>query len=121
MDLSFSAVDARGTVTKILKLLKQKAQGKGIDLKYGFCNRLPPALELDPHRLSQVVLNLVSNAVKFTQQGEVKVEMFWKPNQEPRNTDNLPLLSNPEYSTPEDPTPNQLNKLYTKDILASGN
>jgi signal transduction histidine kinase len=119
MDLSFGPVDARGTVTKILKLLKQKAQGKGIELKYSDKNRLPPALELDSHRLSQVVLNLVSNAIKFTQQGEVNVEMYWTPNQDNNSRNELCWSPSLEYITPDDPKPNQLNRTYTKEILAS--
>ena len=49
------------------------AEEKGIELLFSRDLNIPDALGGDPLRLSQILTNLVSNAVKFTEQGEVKV------------------------------------------------
>ncbi|MEO6276363.1 response regulator, partial [Roseateles sp.] len=52
-----------------------KADEKGIELVFALPPELPTALEGDPMRLGQVLLNLGNNAVKFTEQGEIVVKV----------------------------------------------
>ncbi|MGL1934498.1 MAG: response regulator [Fibrobacterales bacterium] len=52
-----------------------KAQEKGVELIFDISKDIPDTLIGDPLRLGQVLLNLVNNAIKFTDQGEVYVQM----------------------------------------------
>lgn len=63
--------DLRGTVFNALKTLAVKANEKFLDLTYKVDNTVPDALIGDSFRLRQVILNLVGNAIKFTEDGDV--------------------------------------------------
>jgi osomolarity two-component system sensor histidine kinase NIK1 len=63
----------RGTVFNALKSLAVKANEKSLDLAFDVDNSVPDYVVGDPFRLRQIILNLVGNAIKFTNQGEVKV------------------------------------------------
>ncbi len=61
-------------VAEVLVLMKAWAEGNGLDLAFTCNGSLPDQVFTDPTRLRQILINLVGNAVKFTQQGEVQVE-----------------------------------------------
>ncbi|KIW69798.1 hypothetical protein, variant 1 [Phialophora macrospora] len=63
----------RGTVFNALKSLAVKANEKTLCLAFDVDNSVPDYVVGDPFRLRQIILNLVGNAIKFTDQGEVKV------------------------------------------------
>ena len=67
------ACEPHKVVQGALAELTLKAQEKGIALSMRLLGTVPESVQSDPARLRQVVLNLVSNAVKFTQQGGVEV------------------------------------------------
>jgi PAS domain S-box-containing protein len=67
--------DLRNCVEEALDLLAPKAREKHLDLVHIIHEDLPASLVGDDQRLRQVLLNLVGNAVKFTDKGEICVEI----------------------------------------------
>ena len=65
----------RGTIFNALKTLAVKANERGLDLSYFADNTVPDYVVGDSFRLRQIILNLVGNAIKFTEYGEVKVSL----------------------------------------------
>src|SRR5208283_3243332 len=70
--------DLRQTVKNVVALLAERAKSKGIKLLWSIDPEMPVSLRGDPNRLGQVLLNLMSNAIKFTAHGEVAVEFSWR-------------------------------------------
>jgi len=63
--------DINDVLDKVSEILAIKAQEKGIELIFDLEGQLESVLRGDPLRLGQVIINLMGNAIKFTQSGEV--------------------------------------------------
>jgi signal transduction histidine kinase/CheY-like chemotaxis protein/HPt (histidine-containing phosphotransfer) domain-containing protein len=68
--------DLHDCVTETMKSLALKAHEKGLELVCGIADDVPQRVMGDPGRLRQILLNLVGNAVKFTDKGEVTVKVM---------------------------------------------
>lgn len=75
LDLEEAPFDPRELVDGVVRLLGPKAAEKGLDLRAVVADGVPARLSGDPLRLRQVLVNLVSNAVKFTERGHVRVQV----------------------------------------------
>ena len=75
LDLEMQAFDLRDCVEDSLDLLASKAAEKGLDLAYLIENSTPSSLIGDVTRLRQILTNLINNAIKFTEKGEVFVSI----------------------------------------------
>ena len=76
-NLEFEAIefDLARTITSVVNLLSSRAQHAGLQLNYEIEPGLPANLLGDVGRLRQVLLNLVSNALKFTERGSVTIRV----------------------------------------------
>jgi PAS domain S-box-containing protein len=71
IELSYSDFPLRDSLGEILKTLAQRAHKKGLELACHITPEVPDYLIGDPDRLRQIIVNLVGNALKFTDRGEV--------------------------------------------------
>ena len=63
----------RAALAEVVKLFSAEAQRKNLSLSYVVSDDLPDVICGDPVRLGQIIANLVSNAVKFSENGDVSV------------------------------------------------
>src|SRR6185312_14385350 len=70
LDLEEIDFTLRDSLSEALKALGVRADDKVIELAYDVDPKLPDALAGDPTRLRQIIVNLVGNAIKFTERGE---------------------------------------------------
>ncbi|MDH3605323.1 MAG: ATP-binding protein, partial [Candidatus Tectomicrobia bacterium] len=75
LDLETIPFNLRDTLGDTLQTLGMRASAKGLELAYHIPADVPDILIGDPVRLRQVLVNLVGNAIKFTEAGEVVVEV----------------------------------------------
>ena len=75
--LDFETIDflLRDTLDDTIKALGMRAQQKRIELAGHVLPEVPDGLQGDPTRIRQIVVNLVGNAIKFTAEGEVVVQV----------------------------------------------
>jgi PAS domain S-box-containing protein len=78
LDLERRPFDLRGCVESALELVAASASGKGLNLAYLFDQGLPSAIVGDATRLRQILINLLNNAIKFTDTGEVVLSVDGK-------------------------------------------
>ncbi len=71
MEIEQEDFDLRSSVEEVMDLFSQKVASKGIDLIYQIDLDVPAQLVGDNLRLKQILINLINNAIKFTNEGEV--------------------------------------------------
>lgn len=75
LNLEIIEFDLRIAIEESLDLLAERASSKGLNLACLFHADVPRGLLGDPGRLRQIVMNLASNAIKFTERGEVVIQV----------------------------------------------
>lgn len=75
LDIEPVPVDLTMVVSGVVELLRIKCEEKDVQLNMQYATDTPQFLIVDPGRLRQILLNFVDNAVKFTEQGHVLLEI----------------------------------------------
>ena len=76
MDMEELDFDLPSLVEEVIDLLGGQAYGKGLELSYSLQPDVPRRVMGDPCRLRQVLMNLIGNAIKYTERGEVAVRVM---------------------------------------------
>jgi CheY-like chemotaxis protein/HPt (histidine-containing phosphotransfer) domain-containing protein len=73
LDIENVAFEVDALMGNISTMVAQRIHDKGLELLFDISPDIPPALLGDPLRLGQVLINLLGNAVKFTETGEIRL------------------------------------------------
>ena len=76
LKVSETAFDLRRLLTETIDLLAPLAGQKGIDLRFNYPSDMPLHFSGDRLKIRQIAINLIGNAIKFTQKGSVSVDVF---------------------------------------------
>ena len=104
MDLERSPFELQNCIEESLELLAPRASEKGLELAYFIDDSVPKNILGDVTRLRQILVNLLGNAVKFTESGEIVVCCTARP------IELLPAKSSPESSNIIEPQPLAINQ-----------
>jgi signal transduction histidine kinase/CheY-like chemotaxis protein/purine-cytosine permease-like protein len=63
---------------ELLSMVRPQAQTKGLNFHFRHTGRMPDFVQVDAKRLRQVLINLLSNAIRFTQQGHVTLHLDYR-------------------------------------------
>jgi len=75
LELEDIPFDLYEVVENVMTMFAERAERKGLELAYHIDRTVPRFVRGDPNRLGQVLINLVGNAVKFTERGEVTLSL----------------------------------------------
>ena len=125
--LDFSKIEARHlkmeqipfrpdiVISNVVSMMQQKALDKGLNLLVETSPEVATCLIGDPHRLTQIIVNLLNNAVKFTERGEVALESMLLAEEDDRVQ-----LKFSVRDTGIGLSPAQINKLFQPFTQADG-
>jgi signal transduction histidine kinase len=72
-DLEVERCSLRQLVAEVISTMQVRADAKGLQLAVEYRNDIPSEIATDPVRLRQILVNLVGNAIKFTERGSIRV------------------------------------------------
>jgi len=82
LDMEYIEFDLNTTLDNVSNMISAKAEEKNLELVFDIDNNVPAVIKGDPLRLGQVIINLMNNAVKFTEKGEVVLKCKMLPSVE---------------------------------------
>ena len=104
LQLEYVPVCIQELFTEMEVLFKQKTDDKGLDFIIDIPDGIPEAMLLDETRLRQIMVNLISNAIKFTEKGSIILSVKYDSfnNQYNRSLDLMILVTDTGMGMPED-------------------
>ncbi len=117
MEIQPNPVNPRDVVNDISDIYQFQASKKGLELRVDIDSRLPTFLLLDETRFRQILINLVGNAIKFTDKGSVKITLMTTTPKAEDSIHNLTLeVADTGIGIPE----NQLGRIFEAFVQKSG-
>lgn len=83
LDIHLEPTSIRQVVESMEQLMRPQFVERGLELTTHFDSPLPPTVKIDPLRVRQILLNLVGNALKFTEKGGVQIRVKCDRSQDP--------------------------------------
>lgn len=75
LEITPERFDLARLIEDVRSVMEVRAKERGLRLEIQYLNKIPVQIESDPKRLKQILINLVGNAIKFTRQGEVRLQI----------------------------------------------
>lgn len=76
LEIENISMNLESVIENVVQILKFKAEEKGLILSYKISENAPTLVMGDPTRLNQILINLVGNAIKFTEKGSVDISVY---------------------------------------------
>ena len=82
VELNIEEIDIRRMAEELVELVRPQYEDKHLPLNIDIDDRVPAAFHSDPDKVRQIIKNFLSNAVKFTDRGEVTLRVAYEPQAE---------------------------------------
>jgi CheY-like chemotaxis protein len=82
-ELAIAATDLISTVRSVVAMMQGRAEEKNLTLVYYQDPKVPRYVRIDAPKLRQILINLLGNAIKFTREGTVKLQLSAQPADKP--------------------------------------
>lgn len=79
MQMELRQIELKAEINEIVTQFKSKCSQKGVELEIQASSSLPKFIQTDVVRFRQILLNIMSNALKFTEKGAIKVDVYTLP------------------------------------------
>jgi signal transduction histidine kinase/CheY-like chemotaxis protein len=104
LDLEIIPTDLHVMLAEATEMLRYQAESRGIALELNIADDVPEITRIDPYRMRQVLVNLLGNAVKFTEKGFVRLEVTFSSQESGSGLFHFSVIDSGIGITPEQQT-----------------
>ncbi len=83
IEMDISEMDVCHFFAQLKALLEVQARERGLGLRFDFSTPLPAKIVSDSTRLHQILVNIIGNSIKFTEKGQVEMDVSWRAGENP--------------------------------------